>query len=219
MRRPARIVRGISLLTVTAALAACGGGNNGGRPVVIPDVPVGAFEAGCQQLCTLAAGETVCTAKHAQYCLESCRARTRDLPQACGDCLITTGTPISGFVDTADHTPYCTVGGPGSLTTCATACDDAGAAPPSPDLELFCQLECSFYMDQGTPLACSMSASADCLSACRSAIAAQPRICAQCLIEQTGHGQICLNSDCDCINTFTMSMFGCDTLCDTLPPM
>src|SRR5438876_4682067 len=110
MTRPASIVRGMSVLMATAALAACGGG--GGRSVVIPDVPVGAFEAGCQQLCTLAAGETVCTATHAQYCLASCRARTRDLPQACGDCLITAGTPISGFVDTFDNTPYCTVGGP-----------------------------------------------------------------------------------------------------------
>ena len=217
MTGPASIVRGMSVLMVTAALAACGGG--GGRSVVIPDIPVGAFEAGCQQLCTLAPGETVCTATHAKYCLASCRARTRDLPQACGDCLITVGTPIAGFIDTSDNTPYCTVGGPADLTTCATMCDDAGAAGPSPDLDVFCQLECSFYMDQRTPIACSMSAAGDCLTACRAAIAAQPRICAQCMAERTGHGQICINNDCDCIDSFPASTLGCDTLCDMTPPM
>src|SRR5205085_44573 len=123
----------LRLWALAAALAGCGGGNggSGARSVVIPDVPAGAFEAGCQQLCTLGTNETVCTAKHAEYCLASCRARTRDLPQACGDCLITAGTPISGYVDsTSDHTAYCTVGGPADLTTCPSMLDDSG--PPAP---------------------------------------------------------------------------------------
>jgi hypothetical protein len=207
----------LRLLALAAALAGCGGGDSG-RPVVIPVVPAGAFEAGCQQLCTLAAGETVCTAKHAEFCLASCRARTRDLPQACGDCVIAAGTPISGYVDNSPPpTAYCTVGGPASLQTCATMCDDAGAAAPSPDLDVLCQLECSFYMMQKAPVACSMDAAMDCLTACRSAIAAQPRICAQCLAEGTNHGVICFNSDCDCLNSW--QTFGCDSLCDTMPPM
>ena len=203
---------------LTAALAACGG-SSGARPIVIPDVPAGAFEEGCQQLCMLAPGEAICTAKHAEFCLANCRARTRDLPQACGDCLTTVGTPISGYVDNFDGTPYCTVGGPADLQTCASACDDAGAAGPSADLDVLCQLECSFYMEKKAPLACSMDASGDCLSACRGVIAAQPRVCAQCQIERTSHGQICFNSDCDCLNSFDTSGFGCDTLCDTMPPM
>jgi len=207
----------MSVLMLAAGLAGCGG--NSARPVVIPDVPAGAFEAGCQQLCTLAPTETVCTAKHAEYCLASCRARTRDLPQACGDCVITAGTPIGGYIDNSSKPPmpYCTVGGPASLETCSTMCDDAGAAGPSADLDVLCQLECSFYMMQKAPVACSMDAAKDCLTSCRSAIAAQPRICAQCLAEQTGHGVICLNGDCDCLNSW--ETFGCDTLCDTMPPM
>jgi hypothetical protein len=217
MRGHAATVR---LAGLTAVLAACGGSGGGARSVVIPDVPVGAFEDGCQQLCTLAPGESVCTATHAQFCLALCRAVTRDLPQACGDCLITAGTAISGYVDNFSNTAYCTIGGPASLTTCANACDDAGAAAPSPDLEVLCQLECSFYMQERAPLACSMGASADCLAACRSTIAAQPRICAQCVIDQTAPGQACINNDCDCANTFMSSTtLGCDTLCDTTPPL
>jgi hypothetical protein len=211
----------VGLVAFAGASAACGGGGSGGggRTVTIPAVPVGDFEAGCQQLCTLAPNETVCTAKHAYFCLQNCRARTNGLPSACGDCLITAGTPISGYVDNSTNAPYCTVGGPADLVTCASACDDAGAAAPSPDLDLLCQLQCSFYMQQKTPLACSMAAADDCLMPCRDNIAAQPRICAQCMIEQTGQGQICINSDCDCVNSFPTSTGTCDTLCDMLPPM
>jgi hypothetical protein len=210
----------VCLSVLAPVFAACGGGGGGGgKTVTIPEVPVGAFEAGCQQLCTLAPNETVCTAKHAYYCLQNCRARTRDLPSACGDCLITAGTPIAGYVDNATNTPYCTVGGPADLVTCASVCDDAGAAAPSPDLDLFCQLRCSFYMKEKTALACSMTAASECLMPCRDNIAAQPRICAQCMIEQTGQNQICMNSNCDCVNTFPTSSGTCDTLCDTLPPM
>jgi hypothetical protein len=215
MNRSVSILRWAGL---TATLAACGGGGgSGARPVVIPDVPAGAFEDGCQQLCTLLPDEKVCTAKHAEFCLANCRARTRDLPQACGDCLITVGTPISGFVDNASGSAYCTIGGPADLETCASACDDAGAAAPSPDLDVLCQLECSFYMQERTPLACSMDAAADCLSACRAAVATQPRVCAQCQMEATIPGQICINNVCDCANTFPVTT-GCDTLCDTAPP-
>src|SRR5207237_1142747 len=142
------IVRGMSVLMLTAGIAGCGGGGHSAPQVIIPDVPAGAFEAGCQQLCTLGPNETVCTAKHAEYCLASCRARTRD-----------------------------------------------------------------------PPLACSMASSSDCRAACRTAIGAQPRICAQCLIDLTGTGEICLNSDCDCANNFTTATLTCDTLCDTMPPM
>jgi len=39
------------------------------------------------------------------------------------------------------------------------------------------------------------------------------------MAERTGHGQICINSDCDCIDSFPASTTGCDTLCDTTPPM
>jgi hypothetical protein len=211
----------VRLSALALAFAACGGGGgkSGGATVIIPEVPAGAFEDGCQQLCTLASNETVCTAKHAYFCLQNCRARTRDLPSACGDCLITAGTPISGYIDNFSNTPYCNVGGPADLVTCASACDDAGAAAPSPDLDLLCQLECSFYVKEKTPLACSMAAASDCLTPCRDTISAQPRICAQCMIERTGQSQICVNTDCDCVNDFPTSAGTCDTLCDTLPPM
>ena len=149
----------VHLIALTTALGACGGGGSSAPPVVIPEVPAGAFEAGCQQLCTLAAGESICTPKHAEFCVARCRAVTRDLPQACGDCLIAAGTPIRGMTD--EFGPSCSAGGAGSLSSCRAACDDAGAVPPSPDLELLCQLECGFYTDEPAPLACSLEAVGD----------------------------------------------------------
>jgi len=206
----------VRLAALTVTLAACGGGGGGAPPIVIPSVPAGAFEAGCQQLCTLAPGETICTAKHAEYCLAHCRASTRDLPTACGDCLIAAGTPIAGYTDSSGS--YCAVGGAASLASCKADCDDAGAAGPSPDLEVICQLECTFYMHQHVPAICSADGSAGCLADCRSAIATRGRVCAQCFAEQTGYSAFCLNDECDCETSFTTTGFGCETLCDTLPP-
>ena len=51
----------------------CGGGGDAARPVVIPKVAPGEFEAPCADLCTLAAGDTACTAKHAEFCVARCR--------------------------------------------------------------------------------------------------------------------------------------------------
>jgi hypothetical protein len=213
----------VYFIALAAALAACGG-SDGPPPIVVPEVPVGAFEAGCQQLCALGAGETICTPKHSEYCVARCRAATNDLPQACGDCLIANGTPILG---TPDPDPQfddsCNAGEVGSLTSssCRAACDDAGAAPPSQNLDLLCRLECMFYTSDHTPFACSASAVGDdCLMPCQALIAAQGRICAQCTIGQNiGTGKICFNDECECLNSLSSSMFGCETLCDTMPPM
>ena len=131
------------LVALTAVLGACG--SDGPPPVVIPEVPAGAFEAGCQQLCTLGATERICTPKHSEFCVARCRAATRDPPQACGDCLIAEGTPILGTTDSFGDS--CNAGDVGSLSSssCRAACDDAGAAAPSPDLDVLCRLECMYY--------------------------------------------------------------------------
>ena len=207
----------VHLIALAAALGACGG--DGRPPIVVPEVPVGAFEDGCQQLCRLGATERICTPKHSEFCVARCRAATRDLPQACGDCLIAGGTPILGTTD--EFGDSCNAGHVGSVSSsCVAVCDDAGAAPPSPDLDVLCQLECMFYTDDHRPLACSADAVGDdCLMPCQALIAAQDRICAQCRIGQNvGHGQICFNDDCECLNSLSDSMFGCETLCDTMPP-
>ena len=180
----------VHVVALTAVLGACG--SDGPPAVVIPEVPAGAFEAGCQQLCTLGATESICTPKHSEFCVARCRAATRDLPQACGDCLIAEGTPILGTTDSFGDS--CNAGDVGSLSSssCRAACDDAGAAPPSPDLDVLCRLECMYYTDNHTPFACSADAVGDdCLMPCQALIAAQGRICAQCMIAgNVGHGEI-----------------------------
>lgn len=212
--------------------AACGGGGGGatgagggaaggstGAAVVIPSVPAGEHEAACASLCALPAGETICTAKHAEFCLASCRASTQGLSAACAGCVLGAGQAkaISGFTIGGDS--YCDVGGPGKLSDCAAACDDAGAAPPDPDLEALCELDCGFYMQSPKPFACPPASSADCLSGCRNAVAAKGRICAQCLAEQIIPGQSCINDDCQCLNEFAASSSDCASLCDTSPAM
>src|SRR6478609_4149590 len=107
----------LSLVLVVSAvlLAGCGGGGKTARPIVIPTVAPGAYETPCQTLCTLASGEKICTATHAEFCLERCRAATQNLPTACADCLIAAGTPITGYTN---GDSYCDVGGPADVTAC-----------------------------------------------------------------------------------------------------
>jgi hypothetical protein len=204
----------IARYTAFLAIIACGG-SSGGRPVVIPEVPAGAFEADCQKLCARATGESICTAKHAEFCVARCRAVTRDLPAACASCVIAAGRAIKGDVDMLTKDSYCLVGGPADLTSCTAACDDGGAGAPDPNLETLCQLECSFHMQDPKPLACSAQGSADCLTACHATIAARRRICAQCLIEQTNPVRSCINDECDCTPMFRdTTTLGCAKLCD-----
>jgi hypothetical protein len=207
-----------------AALVSCGGGGaagtsggggKSGAAIVVPVVPAGANEAACQSLCTLGAGETICTAKHAEFCLALCRASTRDLPTACAACVLAAGTPIKG--DMIGSESYCHVGGAANLSECETECDD-GAGQPAPALETLCQLYCSFYTQSPTPFACSVMASKDCLTSCRSTIAARGRVCAQCVTEQTLPGSSCFNDDCDCLNSYSTTESGCSSLCDATKP-
>jgi hypothetical protein len=221
-------------LAALAATLSCGGGGGGGASdgggtggsgpasptIVVPVVPPGDHEAACQSLCTLATGEKVCTAKHAEFCVARCRASTRGLPAACADCLLSTGNgiPISGETISGDS--YCTVGGAAKLTACPTACDDGGGAPPASDLETLCQLYCGYYVQAPMAIACSTASAADCLAACRATVASKGRVCAQCLIEQTRPGESCINDACDCVNSFDNDpSFSCTTLCDSSPPM
>jgi hypothetical protein len=200
---------------IAALIVACG---DSGRPVDIPTVPAGAYEADCQRLCTRAGGEDTCTAEHAEFCLAECRARTNGLLPACASCLVAAGEVIHGDADGFGD-PICVTGGPSSLGACRTECDDAGAAAPDPSLASFCDLTCGFYMADADPLACSEDGSADCRSKCAATIAARGRICAQCTIEQTGTSRICINDDCDCEPLFDETPpFGCDELCDSSPP-
>lgn len=222
----------LALAVSAVVLAACGGGGgsgasgagggggagNTGGAIMIPEVAPGAYETACQSLCTLAAGEKICTATHAAFCVARCRATTQDLPTACADCLIAAGTPIAGFTDSSGDS-YCDVGGPADISACATACDDGGSAPPAPELETQCQLACGFYVQEAQPLACSAQGSADCLTACRAAIAADGRICAQCLIGMTIPESACFNNVCDCSPGFRSdTTLDCTTLCDATPP-
>ena len=204
-----------ALLVIGACGGGGGGGGGGARPVVIPTVAAGDSEAACADLCTLAAGDTLCTAKHAEFCVARCRVVTRDLPQACAACLIAAGRHIEGYTSGSDS--YCTVGGPAELGACETECDDAGAAPASAEMETLCELTCGFYMQDPTPLACSVDASADCFTDCRATASVKGRVCAQCTIEQTIPGRVCINDECDCLNTWPLTTV-CESMCDALPP-
>jgi hypothetical protein len=195
---------------VTLLVVACGGGGSG---IDIPDVPAGEYETECQALCTIAAGDPVCTAVHAEYCLASCRARTNGMPPVCGDCLIVAGGQIAGAIN-GNGDSFCFVGGAASITSCPTECDDNGAAGPSPALAALCDMECGFYITDPEPLACSDEGSSGCRTECAAAIAAQPRVCAQCLIDQTVPSRSCFGDECDCEPLFDEStMFGCMPVC------
>ncbi len=197
-------------------VGACGGGGDAGRPVVIPAVAPGAFETQCADLCALTSGDTSCTATHAGFCIARCRLVTANLQPGCAECLIAGGTHIEGYTSGGGDS-YCTVGGPAELGACEAECDDMGAAPASPDMQTLCELTCGFYMQDPTPLACSTDASADCFADCRATASARGRICAQCTIEQTIPGRVCINDECDCLNTWPLTSV-CPSLCDTLLP-
>jgi hypothetical protein len=203
------------MVTIVATLLiACG---SDARPVNIPDVAPGESEAACQQLCTRAAGDDGCSAKHAEFCVASCRVRTNGMTAACASCLVAAGEPIHGAVNAFDE-PFCVIGGPAELGACEAECDDSGAAPPAPSLAALCDLQCGFYMQDPTPLACTADGSADCRSQCAAAVAGQGRICAQCMIEQTIPSKSCINDDCDCSPFFVGDpSSSCETLCDALP--
>ncbi len=205
--------RPIAIILVVLVLIGCGSDE---RPVNIPVVAPGASEAACQQLCTLTAGDEACTAKHAEFCIASCRIRTNGLAAACADCVIAAGQPIRGGVSFDE--PFCSTGGPADLSACATECDDGGATPPDASLATFCDLQCNFYMQDPTPLACTADGSADCRTACAATVAAEGRLCAQCVIEGTIPSRTCINDSCDCSPFFQSDTFGCDTLCDDVGP-
>lgn len=208
----------IAVLTgaaVASLIAACG---DDGRPVNIPMVPAGEYEAMCQTMCTLASGEDICGAKHAEFCLASCRARTNGLPSACATCLFDRGAAIAGEEDGFGD-PVCNTGGPAKLDACQQECDDGGAAAPSPALADLCDLTCGFWMTDEEPLACSEEGSADCRTRCAATIAAKGRVCAQCTIDQTGRSRTCINGECDCEPLFDETPpFGCDDVCDNQAP-
>lgn len=209
-----RSIQVLGVVAMTMVLAACG---EDARPVNIPTVPAGASEADCQRLCTLAPGDDACTAKHAEFCVASCRARTNGLASTCAACVISRGTQLAGGVDGFGD-PFCSTGGPADLSSCDTECDDGGGVP-APELSALCELSCNFYMQDTTPLACSADGSADCRAGCTAAVAAQGRLCAQCLIEHTIPSRICINDDCDCEPFFDGDTgFGCMELCDTMLP-
>lgn len=203
------------MAVVAIVVSACGSDT---RPVNIPAVAPGESEAACQQLCMRAAGDEGCSATHAEFCVASCRVRTNGLTAACASCVVAAGEPIHGAVNAFDE-PFCVIGGPAELDACEVECDDSGAAPPAPSLATLCDLQCGFYMQDPTPLACTADGSADCRTPCAAAVAAQGRICAQCMIEQTIPSKSCINDECDCSPFFVDDpASGCSTLCDDLPP-
>jgi len=207
------MTRSIMTTLVFAAITACGGG---GRPVDIPVVPAGEYEADCQAMCTLAAGEQICTATHAEFCVAKCRARTNGLATTCAACLLAAGTPINGFTNQFGDS-YCTVGGPADMTACVAECDDAGAVPSPPSIDVLCDLECDFYIQGEDPIACSAAGADPCRADCAATIAAEGRICAQCLIDQTIPTSSCFGNDCDCEPIFDNDpTFGCMDLCDAI---
>ena len=205
----------LASMLVLMVMAACGGDD--ARAVDIPVVAANAFEADCQTLCTLGTEEDICTAKHAEFCLASCRVRTTGVSEACGVCLIDQGSPIRGFV--SGSFSYCATGGASSLAGCEAVCDDGGAAGPAPTLAASCTLTCELYMQDHQPLACSSEGSALCRQGCAAAIAGRDRQCAQCLIEQTLPTRSCINDECDCEPQFDDQIsFGCEDYCDDQLP-
>ena len=204
-----------SVLTavMVAMIAGCGGG--GGRSVDIPAVAAGEYEADCQSMCALAAGEEICTATHAEFCVAKCRARTNGLAPTCAACLIAAGDTINGYTNQFGDS-YCTVGGPAEMTACTAECDDAGAVP-SPEIGVLCELECAFYIQGDNPVACSAEGADPCRADCAATLAAEGRICAQCLIDQTIPSLGCTGDDCDCDPQFDNDpTFGCMDLCDAI---
>jgi hypothetical protein len=208
------MTRTMMLTLVVAAIAGCGGG--GGRSVDIPVVPAGEYEADCQAMCTLAAGEEICTAAHAEFCVAKCRARTTGLDATCAACLVAMGDTINGYTNEFGDS-YCTVGGPADMTACVTECDDAGAVASPPSIDVLCELECAFYIQGDTPVACSAEGADPCRADCAATVASEGRICAQCLIDQTIPSLGCTGDDCDCEPQFdTDTTFGCMDLCDAI---
>lgn len=209
------MTRSILVLLVLAA-AACGEDE---RPINVPVVAAGEYETDCQRLCTLTPGDDGCTGKHAEFCLASCRVRTNGLPETCARCMLDRAEPIHSFVGSFGDVS-CQASGAAALDGCAEECDDGSTAPPSPALADLCTLECAFYMQDTTPLACSADGSRDCLADCATTIAARGRLCAQCLTEQTIPVRSCINDNCDCEPQYVddITVFGCDELCDDVAP-
>jgi len=203
-------------MAMLAAIAVAGCGSDK-RPVNIPEVAPGEHEADCQTLCTLAADEEICTAKHAEFCVAKCRARTTGLAAPCAQCLIAAGTAIDGYTNETTGDSYCTVGGPADMTACAVECDDAGAVAAPPSLAVLCELECAFYIQGEEPVACTDEGADPCRMACAAALSANGRVCAQCLIDQTIPSLFCFDDDCDCEPIFDDDTgFGCMELCDAM---
>jgi hypothetical protein len=202
-----------AIAALVVALSACG---SDGRPVNIPEVAPGDNEAACQTLCTRDPGDEICTDKHVEFCLAKCRARTNGLAPTCAACIIAAGITINGLMD-GNGDSYCTVGGPADMTTCTADCDDAGAVPTPAELSVMCELECAFYMQDTSPLACSDEGADPCRADCAAALAANGRICSQCLLDQTLPTRFCFNDDCDCEPVFDDdTTFGCMELCDAM---
>ena len=186
MRARGSVVR---LIALTAALGACG--SDSPTPVVIPDVPVGAFEAGCQELCTLGDTETICTPKHSEFCVARCRAATRDLPQACGDCRSPRARPSWD-----PRTVSATAATPAASAICRLRRAGRCATTPAPPRRRRTSTSSASSSACSTPttaraFACSVDAVGDdCLVPCQATIAMQGRICAQCVVgENVGHGR------------------------------
>jgi hypothetical protein len=215
-RRPEEpMTRALTMMFLVAAIAGCGGG--GGGPIDVPMVAAGAgeYEADCQTLCTPVAGEAICNAEHVEFCVAKCRARTNGLAQTCATCLFTNGSQITGYMQGEDS--YCSIGGPADVDSCVTECDDAGAVATPPEFSVQCDLECGFYVQNDDPFACSADGSAACRADCAAAIAANGRICSQCLIDQTIPTSFCFDNDCDCEPQFDSdTTFGCMELCDAI---
>lgn len=202
------------MLVSVFLLAAC---SDDGRPVNIPEVAPGAYEADCQRLCTLAASGGGCTSTHEEVCLASCRVRTNGLPTACAQCLIDNGEVIHPEPDVFGD-PGCAVGGPSRMSVCISACDDGGG-PPSPDLAAQCEIACGIYTEYDHVFACSAEDSAACRTACATTIAAESRVCAQCVIEGILFSTECAGDNCDCQPDYGGDPSSCPGLCDDVPPV
>lgn len=136
----------------------------------------------CQTRCVLPASG--CEGRDAGECVDRCAVASEGLPATCAQCV----AEVSG---------YETLGSPGGASTCyvltgrvatARCAAPCAATPPTvmdPALaqvhcELRCQLRTTWTCPAGTPT------EAECAKACATAAQGLPRLCAQCLIEETG---------------------------------
>jgi len=166
------MLRTVLPVLLLAGPLACGGGAAAYRQ----------YRDKCEAHCQLPA--TGCEGRDAGACVDRCAVTAEGLPALCGQCV----AESSSFETqgSSGGQSACSLSiGRATGSTCAASCASTPATTVDPALlQVQCQLRCQ----RVTTLACppSTSTDADCAKACVAAASGLPRLCAQCLVEDTG---------------------------------